>query len=315
MTRIAFAAGDRFAVPSLRALADESGCEVALVISPPDRAAGRGLSTNPGPVPAAARDLGLPLTQPVGDEDLLADLRNTSPDFLVTCAYGRKLSPAALAVARRASINIHASLLPRWRGAAPIERALLAGDADTGITTMIMAERIDAGEMLLQRSIPITATSTAGTLREELSAIGSDLIRDTLNRFDEIAPQEQDPALATRAPRIDKAEAELPWGDDAPSVDRRIRAFNPRPGSYTHLAGERTKIFASRVKTSEGAAGEVLELTRDGPLIACGTGSLLITELQRPGSGRMSGRDWLNGLRGRISVGDIAGCGRDRRGN
>lgn len=304
--RLVFAGSDPFAVPSLQALAAVAEWELVNVIATPDRPAGRGMKQSLGPVPQACAALELTCEQPTDAAAVLKIINRSQPDFLITCAYGRKLADDALTAPTTASINIHASLLPRWRGAAPIERAIIAGDSTTGITTMLMAERIDAGAILLQESVPITATSTAGALRLELAALGARLIVRTLKDFTQLQPQPQDPSLVTRARRIDKAEAQLDWGLAAVELEHCIRGFNPHPGAFTFLGDERLKILAAKVVNAAGAPGTLLQ-TEPGLTIACGTNALELELVQPAGSRQLAATDWLRGRRRNIEPGIQAG--------
>lgn len=301
--RVAFAGGDRFAVPTLTQLANAPNVQLACVMAIPDKAAGRGLQTSPGPIPLACLELGLPCHQPDSDAQLQRLLLDTATDFLITCAYGRKLGPATLATPTKACINIHASLLPRWRGATPIEHALLAGDEVTGITTMLMAERIDAGAILLQRELMIANNATSGQLREQLAITGGKLILETLRCFDQLEPHTQNPGQVTQAPRIEKRKAKLDWTLSAVELHRRIRAFNPAPGAFTLIGGKRIKIHAAIVQEQNGIPGTVLGVVPEGISVACGEGSLLPTVVQPAGGKAMSAAAWLRGRPQKIAPG------------
>lgn len=299
--KLVFAAGDAFAVPALEALAAKFA--IVNVVATPDRPAGRGMKITRGPIPSACDRLGLPCQQPTSNEELLAVLQSDVPDFLVTCAYGRKLDAAALATPKQAAINIHASLLPRWRGAAPIEHAILAGDSETGITTMLMAERIDAGAILLQEKVPIDDKITGGNLREKLSEVAASVIVSTLEQFATLTPLDQDKQLVTKAPRIDKSQANIDWTKPALEIQRLIRAFNPHPGAFTFINGKRIKILEAVPVDNNGTPGTILELNSGGLVVACGEQALLLTTIQPANKRPQSSADWLRGNHDQITVG------------
>ena len=293
--KIVFAGGDVFAVPALTLLAKQPDVEVTKVLASPDKPSGRGMKINLGPVPSTCQQLNINYVQPTSDEEVEDAIEKEQPDFFITCAYGRKISPKALATAKQASLNIHASLLPRWRGAAPIERAILAGDSHTGVTTMIMDAKIDAGMILLKQEIPIHANSTSGVLREQLAEVGAKLIVETLEKFTSITPQPQNKNEVTRAKRIDKQEAKINWDNDAIEIDRQIRAFNPRPGAYTYINKQRIKILEANIVKVNGDQASVLEITKDAIVIGCNKNALAITKLQPENSKQLSAQDWLRG--------------------
>jgi methionyl-tRNA formyltransferase len=230
--KLVFAGTPEFAAAALRAL-HEAGHHIALVLTQPDRPAGRGLKTQPSAVKRLAEELGLGVQQPqtLKDERMLEALRHSNPDAMIVAAYGLILPPAVLAIPARGCVNIHASLLPRWRGAAPIQRALLAGDARTGISIMQMDAGLDTGPVLLQEAIAIEPHDTAQTLHDRLASLGSRLIVEALAA--PRTPVPQDDAQATYAPKLDRNEARLDWTEPASSIDRKVRAFNPAPGAWT----------------------------------------------------------------------------------
>lgn len=218
------------------------------------------------------------------------------PDAIVVAAYGLIAPEAVLDVPRLGCINIHASLLPRWRGAAPIQRALLAGDATTGVTIMQMDEGLDTGAILLQEAVPIGPGDTAQTLHERLAALGGRLVVRALAA--PLAPRPQDDAFATYAAKIDKREARIDWSESADIVDRKVRAFNPEPGAYTTLDGTALKVWRAEVQRDvNGLPGNVLESGAAGILVACGRDGLRVLELQRPGGKRLPVRAFLAGFR------------------
>jgi methionyl-tRNA formyltransferase len=254
------------------------------------------LQTALSPVKRLALELGLTLEQPptLKDPAVVQRLAALQADAMVVAAYGLILPREVLQVPRLGCINIHASLLPRWRGAAPIQRALLAGDDATGITIMRMEETLDTGPVLLQRTVPIVPADTAGTLHDRLAALGAELLVEALATN---PPQRaQDDAGATYAPRIAKGEAEIDWRRPAREIERQVRAFDPAPGAQTRHGDTVLKIWAARVAAAgPGAAGTVLESGADGIRIACGGQALAVTELQRAGGRRLSARAFLAG--------------------
>jgi methionyl-tRNA formyltransferase len=230
--------------------------------------------------------------------DAASLIQALAPDVMVVAAYGLILPAKVLAIPRRGCLNIHASLLPRWRGAAPIQRALLAGDTRTGISIMQMDEGLDTGAVLLERFHEIGARETAGELTEALSELGVRAIVEALARLDELEPRPQDCANATYANKITRADARIDWSQDSAVVDRHVRAFNPVPGAETSLAGEPLKVWRAEPAEAAGTPGEVVVAGVDRLVIACGQGSLALTEVQRPGGKRMAIRDFLRGAHG-----------------
>jgi methionyl-tRNA formyltransferase len=295
--RIVFAGTPPFAVVSLEALA-AARHEIALVLTRPDRPAGRGLKPRPSAVKLAAHRLGLPVLQPITLEDpaVQAALAAARPEALVVVAYGLILPPALLTLAPRGAINVHASLLPRWRGAAPIQRALLAGDHETGVTVMQMDAGLDTGPILLQEALPIGSEDTAGTLGERLAALGARLLLRAL--AENPAPRPQDERHASHAPRLAKHEAEIDWRRPAAEIERQVRALDPAPGAHTRLGQEVLKIWRARVaeQANSGEPGVVRAATPEGIVVWCGAQALSITELQRAGGRRMSARAFLAGF-------------------
>ena len=265
----------------------------------PDRPAGRGLAPAASPVKTLAAARGIPLVQPqsLKDARILDELGSLRPDVAVTAAFGLIFPQALLAVPRLGSINIHASLLPRWRGAAPIQRALLAGDERTGVSIMQMDAGLDTGPVLLRAEIPILASDTTGTLTERLAGLGADLIVRAIDALDSgalrAAPQPDDGV--TYAPKLDKRESRLDWREKAAALDRRVRAFNPSPGASARLRGGDLKIWSAAVAAGEGEPGEVLSADPSGVRVACGDGALALTELQRPGGKRLPAAEFLRG--------------------
>ena len=298
--RIVFAGTPVFAAAALQALI-ESHFEVALVLTQPDRRAGRGLRELPSAVKLLALRHGLAVAQPatLRDEEIIEQLRSTAAQALVVAAYGLILPSPVLDVFPAGCINIHASLLPRWRGAAPIQRAILAGDRETGICIMRMEQGLDTGPVYLARKIPIVPDDSAGSLHDRLAALGAQCIVEALPQIGQrtLAPSPQPADGITYAHKILKAEAAIDWQRDALNVDRQIRAFNPFPGAFSWLGKETVKIWRGFAGAGlSGTPGEILACGADGISVACGKGILNITELQRAGGRRLSAAEFLRGL-------------------
>lgn len=298
--RVVFAGTPDFAVPCLEACLG-SGAEVVSVYTQPDRPAGRGRKLTPSPVKRAALDAGIPVEQPLSlrDAGAQATLAGYAPDLLVVVAYGLILPQAVLDIPVHGCWNVHASLLPRWRGAAPIQRAIAAGDAETGVDLMQMEAGLDTGPVLLERRTPIGDEDTGGALHDRLAALGADVLAEGLRRLqtdDAPAPHPQPDEGVTYARKLDKAEGRLDLTEPAEVLARRIRAFDPWPGCEAEVGGERLRIWAARALPDDHgkAAGNVIGAGRDGIDIACGKGVLRITEVQRAGGRRMHVRDYLN---------------------
>jgi len=301
--RIAFAGTPQFALPALRALLD-SPHRVVGVLTQPDRPAGRGRELRASPIKLLAAERGVPVAQPatLRTPEAMAPLREWSPDLLVVVAYGLILPAGVLALPRLGCLNIHGSLLPRWRGAAPIQRALLAGDAETGITIMQLDEGLDTGPMLLERRRAIGADDTAGDLHDALSGLGATALLEAIDGLatGALAGRAQPASGASYAPKIEKSEALIDWNSRAVHIDRQVRAFNPWPMAETRLAGEPLRILRSRLLQDAGRAGDpgsLLGLGDDGLRVACGEGVVVLRELQRAGKRPVSARDFANGVR------------------
>lgn len=297
--RVAFAGTPEFAAQALKAIL-AAGQEVVLVLTQPDRPAGRGMSLQASPVKQFALQHGLLLHQPLSlkSEEARRPIVESRPDIMVVAAYGLILPQAALDIPRLGCLNIHASLLPRWRGAAPIQRAILAGDAETGITIMRMEAGLDTGPMLLKESLPIAAADTAGSLHDKLASLGARLIVEALARLERGGlPGEIQPAEGvTYAAKLDKNEAALDWRLPAVQLGRAVRAFNPFPGATAQLDGEVVKIWAAMPASQTGEAGRILAVGSDGVVVACGDGALRLTELQKAGGKRLPAADFLRGF-------------------
>lgn len=293
--RLIFAGSPEFAAVALDALL-AAGHDVALTVTAPDRPAGRGLRPRPSAIKQRARARGLPLAQPASlrEPALQEQLRAIGAEAMVVAAYGLMLPDALLAIPARGCLNIHASLLPRWRGAAPIQRALLAGDHETGITVMQMDAGLDTGDILLQGKIAIDDDDTAQTLHDKLAQLGARCIVRALD--ENPAPRAQDDAAATYAGKISKSEALIDWSHSAGEICRQIRAFNPAPGAATTLDGTTLKIWRARpAEPAAGAAGTVVSADARGIVIAAGCGAVNVTELQRAGGKRLVAAAFLAG--------------------
>ena len=300
--RVVFAGTPPFAAEALDALA-RAGFEIPLVLTQPDRPSGRGLKLTPSAVSDTAGKLGLATAKPgtLKDESAPALLRDARCDVMVVAAYGLLLPQRILDVPALGCINIHASLLPRWRGAAPIQRAILAGDPVTGISIMRMEAGLDTGPVLLTRELPIAPRATSGELTEALSRLGAEAIVETLRRLGSLEARPQDPARATYAPKVGKPEARIDWTRSNVEIDRAVRAFNPAPGAEAHSGESALKIW--RAEPVEGA-GPPGTLIGTGPdvVVACGSGALRLLEIQRPGARRMPADAFARGNPGALRV-------------
>lgn len=296
--RIVFMGSPEFALPSLRALA--ANYELAGVVTQPDRPAGRGKQLSAPPVRVLAHELGLPLIQPkrLREPQALEQLRAWAPDVIVVAAFGQILRPEVLKLPPHGSINVHASLLPRWRGASPIVAAILNGDNETGITIMRMDPGLDTGPILSQRAIPIEADDTAGSLSEKLSPLGAELLLQTLPDYltGKLVPKPQPEAGVTLAPTLTKSEGELDFSQSAAQLERKVRAFNPWPGAFMAWKGAPLKVHKAHAWQGSGGVGE--QKIKDGlPAVATGEGWLVLDEVQPAGKKAMSGSDFIMGAR------------------
>jgi methionyl-tRNA formyltransferase len=290
--RIAFMGSPDFAVPALQAL-QRAGHDIAAVYCQPARPAGRGQAVRRCPVHVAADELGLPVRTPTrlrNDTDAQAEFTALGLDAAVVAAYGLILPQAMLDAPQRGCLNIHASLLPRWRGAAPIQAAILAGDTETGITIMQMEAGLDTGPMLLRDSIPITPDTTTATLHDTLAQIGARLILDALASAPAAEPQTE--ADATYAPKLSRDDGRLDWSLPADRIDRQIRAFDPWPGTFSTLAGNPLKILAARPANGSGPPGTILD---NALCVACGRDAIRLTKVQLPGRTALDADAFLRG--------------------
>ena len=295
--RIVFMGTPDFAVPSLQALID-AGHEVCAVYTQPDKPQGRKQILTAPPVKTLALEHDIPVFQPntLKNEDEQARLRELAPEVIIVVAYGKLLPKAVLDIPPHGCINVHGSLLPRWRGAAPIQWAVIAGDEMAGVTTMQMAEGLDTGDMLLTYETKVGEKETAGELFDRLAQSGAELLTETLVKLNDIIPRSQDDAQSCYAHMLDKQMAVIDWSKSAHEIDCLIRGLNPWPIALTALSGERLKVFAAEKANGRGEPGTVLEADpKKGLTVACGEGALKLTEIQLVGGKRMKANDFLRG--------------------
>lgn len=289
--RVLFAGTPEFARASLQALID-GDFKPAAVLTQPDRPAGRGKQLTASPVKAFAAEQGIEILEPttLRDDAVQQSLREFEPDVMIVAAYGLILPQPVLDIPAYGCLNVHASLLPRWRGAAPIQAAIINGDRTTGISLMSMTAGLDCGPVYSTRAIDIGADETGGELHDRLAALGAETLVDELPAIlsGGCEAVEQDEALATYAPKITTADARLDWNLDAAGLARRIRAYNPVPGAWCRFGDERLKCWRAQPRSATGKPGQVLAADADGIVVACGDASLALTELQRPGRKRIS---------------------------
>ncbi len=298
--RIVFMGSAALACPSLERLLT-SALNVVGVVTQPDRPKGRDLRPAACPVRAHIGQREIPILTPinVNSPESIAQLRSWRPDLIVVVAYGQILKPALLAIPARGCLNVHASLLPRYRGAAPIQWAIARGETQTGVTTMFMDAGLDTGDIIAQRMEPISAEDTAATLHTRLACLGAELLMSTLEavRRGQVPRRPQDPAAASYAPKLRKVDGRLDWQLAAVDLANRVRGFNPWPGCYFERGGSAIKVLRARVEPGEGRPGEVLAARGAGPLIQTGTQALRLLELQPAGRAAMSGAAFLCGHR------------------
>ena len=295
--RIVFMGTPDFAVPSLQALID-AGHDVCAVYTQPDKPQGRKQILTAPPVKTLALEHDIPVFQPntLKNEVEQARLRELAPEVIIVVAYGKLLPKAVLDIPPHGCINVHGSLLPRWRGAAPIQWAVIAGDEMAGVTTMQMAEGLDTGDMLLTYETKVGEKETAGELFDRLAQSGAELLTQTLVKLDEITPRPQDDAQSCYAHMLDKQMAVIDWSKSAHEIDCLIRGLNPWPIALTTLSGERLKVFAAEKAAGNGEPGTVLEADpKKGLTVACGEGALKLIEIQLVGGKRMKVNDFLRG--------------------
>lgn len=295
--RIVFMGTPDFAVPSLQALID-AGHDVCAVYTQPDKPQGRKQILTAPPVKTLALEHDIPVFQPntLKNEDEQARLRELAPEVIIVVAYGKLLPKAVLDIPPHGCINVHGSLLPRWRGAAPIQWAVIAGDEMAGVTTMQMAEGLDTGDMLLTYETKVGEKETAGELFDRLAQAGAELLTETLVKLNDITPRPQDDAQSCYAHMLDKQMAVIDWSKSAHEIDCLIRGLNPWPIALTTLSGERLKVFAAEKAAGNGEPGTVLEADpKKGLTVACGEGALKLIEIQLVGGKRMKATDFLRG--------------------
>lgn len=309
--KLAFCGTPQFAVPTLEALI-AARHDVALVLSQPDKPVGRAGEVHATPVKRAAQAHGIPVLQPEKlkhNEDLRAQLTDLRPDAIIVVAYGRIIPQWMLDLPRFGCINGHGSLLPRWRGAAPIQWAIASGDAETGVTTMLLNAGLDTGPMLMKWAVEITAETTAPQLFESLSVIGAELMVSTLSALEArtITPQPQDDSLATLAPILTREDARIDFTRTAKGIDQRFRGFQPWPGAFTTLRRKKLIVHAMRVAENKVSAAEGTLLLQDGRmLVACGDGStIVLDEVQTEGRKRMAASEFLRGFQ--LRSGEVLG--------
>jgi methionyl-tRNA formyltransferase len=293
--KLIFAGTPEFAAQALGAIV-EAGHEVVLVLTQPDRPAGRGMSLQPSPVKRLALEKGIEVFQPLSlkDAEAQAKIAAFGAEVMVVAAYGLILPQVVLDMPRFGCINIHASLLPRWRGAAPIQRALLAGDAETGVCIMQMEAGLDTGPVLLRGAFPIAADDTTASLHDRLAALGAKLVVEALGKLP-LPAETQPEAGITYAHKIEKAEAAIDWSKPAAELDRHIRAFNPFPGAQAQFGGQTVKLWRAVPVVAAGPAGTILAVERTAVVIACGDGALAVSELQKAGGKRLPVQQFLAG--------------------
>ncbi|GIW55857.1 MAG: methionyl-tRNA formyltransferase [Nitrospiraceae bacterium] len=310
--RIVFMGTPDFAVPSLEALL-KSGETVVGVVTQPDRPKGRGRALTPSPVKLVCQREGLPVLQPVKMKDpaFLDALKNWQPDLIAVAAFGRILPPAILNLPSKGCVNVHASLLPKYRGAGPIQWAIINGERETGITTMLMDEGMDTGAILLQEAVPIEPDDTAGTLSAKLAQVGGRLLLETVRRLKAgtLAPRPQDHTQATLAPLLKKEDGLIDWTRPAVEIANRIRGLAPWPGAYTFAGEDRWKIWKATAKdgqTDKAVPGTIIGLAKEAILVSTGDGLLSITEIQPANSRRMTAAQFLAGHQ--LSPGQVLGA-------
>ena len=307
--KVFFAGTPQIAAAHLKALLDSKLCQVVGVCTRPDRAAGRGQQLRPGPVKVLAEQAGLPLMQPeTMDAAACKRIAASQPDLVAVVAYGLLLPPGVLAIPRLGCVNVHASLLPRWRGAAPIPRAIAAGDRETGLSIILLEQKLDTGDILYQERWPIGEEDTAGSLEQKLAERGPPALIQVLDQLQKGAakgrPQEE--ALSCNAPKISKEETFLDWRRDAAALARLVRAFYPAPGARAILGAQTIKILRARAITATAGntpPGTIIEAAPKGICVACTSGCLNLLDLQLPGGRPLSVRSLLNGMPGHFAPG------------
>jgi methionyl-tRNA formyltransferase len=295
--RVVFIGTGEIGVPTLQALLDSTH-EVVGIVTQPDKPAGREQKVRPPPIKAAlTRNEGfLEVLQPprIKDPAAVESIRALQPDVIVVVAYGQILPAAVLEIPRIACLNVHASLLPRWRGAAPIQFAIAAGDNETGVTIMFMDEGLDTGDILLQQKIAIAADETGGSLHDRIAQIAPRALLESLELLPDAPRQPQDSAQVTLSPKLNREHGRIDWLQPAEVIERKIRAYNPWPGAFTELAGRHLKVFAATLVSGTGPSGKILPF-EDELVMAAGDGALALREVQLEGKRRMTGREFRRG--------------------
>lgn len=305
--KILFMGTPDFAVPCLEKLIKD-GHNIVGVLTQPDKPQGRKMKLTPPPVKELALQNNLEVYQPesLKNDAIKQLLEEKQPELIVVVAYGKILPKYVLDFPKYGCINVHGSLLPRWRGAAPIQWSIIAGDKTAGVTTMKMSEGLDTGDMLLKYETEIGQTETAGELFDRLALSGAELLHDTIEQIDSIVPEVQDESKANYAHMLDKQMAQIDWSKSNKEIDCLIRGLNPWPIALTTLNGERLKVYSASLQNASGKAGEVLQAdSKNGLLVACGEGAMLLNEIQAVGGKRMNAKDYLRGHK--IEVGSILG--------
>ncbi|WP_076926031.1 methionyl-tRNA formyltransferase [Pseudoalteromonas sp. EB27] len=308
--RIIFAGTPDFAARHLQALI-QSEHQIVGVYSQPDRPAGRGKKLKASEVKELALEHNLPVFQPqsLKNDEALAELTSLNADIMIVVAYGLILPKAILEAPRLGCLNVHGSILPRWRGAAPIQRAIWADDEQTGVTIMQMDEGLDTGDMLHISRCPISTTETSASLYTKLAELGPDALIETINKLanGEITPEPQNDELANYAKKLSKEEANIDWSMSALQIERNIRSFNPWPVCFTQMGGQTVKIYQAQVVQQLGDPGQILSSDKNGVVVACGEHALCITQLQPQGKKPMAINDFLNGRSDWVTPGTILG--------
>jgi len=306
--RIIFMGTPEFACPTLQKLIDR-GEEVIAVITQPDRPKGRGQQTVPPPVKVLAEQHAIPVIQPVKVRlpEVVDSIRQLAPDLIVVVAFGQILPKSLLDIPRYGCINVHASLLPRWRGAAPLNWCIIKGDAETGITTMMMDVGLDTGDMLLKKATPIDPDGNTDVLHDRLSLLGAETLAETLDllKAGKLVREKQDDALTCYAPMLKKDDGLIDWNREPQQIRNLVRGMTPWPGAFSFVDGRMVKIYQVRTAAGEGLPGTVIHAGREGLEVACAGGSIIVEELQLEGKKRLPARDFLAGYK--IAPGTILG--------
>lgn len=313
--RIVFMGTPEFACPTLQMLFDR-GEEVIAVVTQPDRPKGRGQKLTPPPVKVLAERHGVPVLQPVKVRapEAIAAIQELRPDLIVVIAFGQILPKALLDIPPKGCINVHASLLPRYRGAAPLNWCIVNGETETGVTTMLMDVGLDTGDMLVKKAIPIDPDEDAQSLHDRLAVLGAAAMAETLDLLaaGRLVPEKQDDSLTNYAPMIKKEDGLIDWGKEPRVIKNLVRGFTPWPGAFTTLEDKALKICRVRTGEGHGAPGTVLRADKSGLEVACGNGSLFIEELQLEGRKRLPAQEFLAGIK--IAAGTVLGAGEMHRG-